>query len=71
MTGATRCSGMRAPEREGPCPVARRRSTEMTRDEALMELRRRSGGDLSHVPGPVIMRAVEMLCNDAMKEDER
>ena len=43
----------------------------MTRDEALMELRRRSGGDLSHVPGPVIMRAVEMLCNDAMKEDER
>ena len=33
----------------------------MTRDEALMELRRRSGGDLSCVPGPVIMRAVEMI----------
>lgn len=33
----------------------------MTRDEALMELRRRSGGDLSRVPGPVIMRAVEMI----------
>lgn len=33
----------------------------MTRDEALTELRRRNGGDLSCVPGPVIMRAVEML----------
>lgn len=33
----------------------------MTRDEALMELRRRSGGDLSCVPGPVIMRAVELM----------
>lgn len=33
----------------------------MTRDEALMELRRRSGRDLSWVPGPVIMRAVEMM----------
>nr|DAR88314.1 MAG TPA: hypothetical protein [Caudoviricetes sp.] len=33
----------------------------MTRDEALMELRRRNGGDLSCVPGPVIMRAVEMM----------
>lgn len=32
----------------------------MTRDEALMELRRR----MSHVPGPVIMRAVEMLMNE-------
>lgn len=42
----------------------------MTRDEALMELRRRSGGDLSCVPGPVIMRAVEMLCDDAMSEED-
>lgn len=33
----------------------------MTRDEALTELRRRNGGDLSCVPGPVIMRAVEMM----------
>lgn len=33
----------------------------MTRDEALTELRRRNGGDLSCVPGPVIMRAIEML----------
>lgn len=33
----------------------------MTKDEALMEVRRRAGGDLSCVPGPVIMRAVEML----------
>lgn len=43
----------------------------MTRDEALIELRRRSGGgDLSCVPGPVIMRAVELLvqCNGE-KED--
>lgn len=39
----------------------------MTRDEALMRVRERAGGDLSCVPGPVIMRAVEML----MKEDER
>lgn len=39
----------------------------MTRDEALTELRRRNGGDLSCVPGPVIMRAIEMI----MKEDER
>ena len=37
----------------------------MTMDEALTELRRRHGGDLSHVPGPVMMRAVEML----MRED--
>ena len=44
----------------------------MTRDEALIELRRRSGGDLSCVPGPVIMRAVALLvrCNGE-KEDER
>lgn len=40
----------------------------MTRDEALIELRRRNGGDLSCVPGPVIMRAVELIM---MKEDER
>ena len=40
----------------------------MTRDEALMEVRRRAGGDLSHVLGPVIMRAVEMLMKE---EDER
>lgn len=31
----------------------------MTRDEALSEVRRRAGGDLSCVPGPVIMRAAE------------
>ena len=38
----------------------------MTRDEALM----RAGGDLSCVPGPVIMRAVALLmqCNGE-KED--
>ena len=39
----------------------------MTRDEAMMRVRARAGGDLSGVPGPVIMGAVEML----MKEDER
>lgn len=39
----------------------------MTRDEALMRVRERAGGDLSCVPGPVIMRAIEMI----MKEDER
>jgi hypothetical protein len=33
----------------------------MTRDEALMRVRERAGGDLSEVPGPVIMRAVEMM----------
>ena len=33
----------------------------MTRDEALMKVRERAGGDLSCVPGPVIMRAIEML----------
>ena len=42
----------------------------MTRDEALTELRRRNGGDLSCVPGPVIMRAVEMLMLSG-EEDER
>ena len=65
MTGTTRCRrvGLEA-GREGPDPVARRRRR-MTRDEALMEVRRRAGGDLSYVPGPVIMRAVEMV----MKEE--
>ena len=33
----------------------------MTRDEALLRVRERADGDLSCVPGPVIMRAVEML----------
>lgn len=42
----------------------------MTRDEALMKVRERAGGDLSSVPGPVIMRAVEILCSGE-KEDER
>lgn len=42
----------------------------MTRDEALMKVRERAGGDLSGVPGPVILRAVELLvqCNGE-KED--
>lgn len=54
---------------EGPCPVAMRGET-MTRDEALMKVRERAGGDLSCVPGPVIMRAVALLvqCNGE-KED--
>ena len=39
----------------------------MTRDEALMEVRRRAGGDLSCVPGPVIMRAVALV----MQEENR
>ena len=43
----------------------------MTRDEALTELRRRNGGDLSCVPGPVIMQAVEMLMLQQREEDER
>ena len=42
----------------------------MTRDEALMKVRERASGDLSHVPGPVIMRAVELLCGGE-EEDER
>ena len=33
----------------------------MTRDEALMKVRERAGGDLSCVPGPVIVQAIEML----------
>lgn len=41
----------------------------MTRDEALTELRRRNDGDLSCVPGPVIMRAIEMMMSE--EEDER
>ena len=41
----------------------------MTRDEALTEVRRRAGGDLSCVPGPVIMRAVALL--QLQQEDER
>lgn len=41
----------------------------MTRDEALRRVRARAGGDLSGVPGPVIMRAVEMLMSG--EEDER
>lgn len=41
----------------------------MTRDEALTELRRRNGGDLSCVPGPVIMRAVALLMQRNGKED--
>lgn len=41
----------------------------MTRDEALRRVRARAGGDLSNVPGPVIMRAVEMLMSG--EEDER
>ena len=40
----------------------------MTRDEALMEVRERAGGDLSCVPGPVILRAIELLSGE---EDER
>lgn len=44
--------------------MARERGEPMTRDEALMEVRRRAGGDLSCVPGPVIMRAVEMLMRE-------
>lgn len=44
----------------------------MTRDEALTELKRRNGGDLSCVPGPVIMRAVELLVQcDGEKEENR
>ena len=42
----------------------------MTRDEALVEVRRRAGGDLSQVPGPVIMRAVALL-QQQQEEDER
>ena len=41
----------------------------MTRDEALTELRRRNGGDLSCVPGPVIMRAVALVMNEEKEEN--
>lgn len=41
----------------------------MTRDEALTELRRRNDGDLSCVPGPVIMRAIEMMMMLSGEED--
>lgn len=41
----------------------------MTRDEALMRVRERAGGDLSHVPGPVIMRAVEVMMMLSGEED--
>ena len=43
----------------------------MTGDEALTELRRRNGGDLSCVPGPVIMRAVEMLMMSGEEAGEK
>lgn len=43
----------------------------MTRDEALTELRRRNGGDLTCVPGPVIMRAVEMMMLQQREEESR
>lgn len=42
----------------------------MTRDEALMKVRERAGGDLSCVPGPVIMRAVELLVRSAGEKKE-
>lgn len=42
----------------------------MTRDEALMRVRERAGGDLSCIPGPVIVRAVALLMQcDMEKED--
>lgn len=43
----------------------------MTRDEALMKVRERAGGDLSCVPGPVIMRAIEMLMLQQQEEESR
>lgn len=43
----------------------------MTRDEALIEVRRRAGGDLSGVPGPVIIRAVEMLMLQQQEGESR
>lgn len=33
-----------------------------------MKVRERVGGDLSCVPGPVIMRAVELLCSGEENE---
>lgn len=41
----------------------------MTRDEALLEVRRRAGGDLSGVPGPVIMRAVALVMRETEEEN--
>lgn len=41
----------------------------MTRDEALMKVRERAGGDLSCVPGPVIIRAVALLMQCDGEED--
>ena len=41
----------------------------MTRDEALMRVREKAGGDLSCVPGPVIMRAIEMLMLQQREEE--
>ena len=59
------------PERGGALPGSRkRRRTAMNRDEALVRVRERAGGDLSRVPGPVIMRAIEMLMLSG-EEDER
>jgi hypothetical protein len=43
----------------------------MTRDEALMRVRERAGGDLSCVPGPVIMRAIALLMQSNGEEDEK
>lgn len=43
----------------------------MTRDEALMKVRERAGGDLSCVPGPVIMRAIEMLMPQQQEGENR
>lgn len=61
---------MRAPvERGGALPGSEKEEHGMTRDEALTELRRRNGGDLSCVPGPVIMQAIEMMRSG--EEDER
>lgn len=66
MTGATGRSRMRAPGRETPYPVAKK-ERRMTRDE----VRERNGGDLSCVPGPVIMRAIEMLMLQQREEESR
>lgn len=43
----------------------------MSGDEALMRVRERAGGDLSCVPGPVIVRAIEMLMTMSGEGDER
>lgn len=36
-----------------------------------MKVRERAGGDLSCVPGPVIMRAIEMLMLQQREEESR